>query len=191
MDLTLVAQIFQKWLVFANFLVLPYFLPQLANLFSRIYPPYPWHIATLPLYGVVDFYWMINSRISIFLEPPKNVGDSSVGQRCQVGSIIPTLRDLAVQPPICGRSYHFKCRSQLLHCAPNQIWSTYLVDFHWIPRQALIDPVETLLMWLWLTKIPTQYQLIKPIRLNYHIAALKILVASSPGKIYTRCGCLS
>ena len=121
-----------------------------------------------------------------------NVGDSSAGgQRCQVGSIIPTLRDLAVQPPICGRSYHFKCRSQLLHCAPNQIWSTYLVDFHWIPSQDLIDPVETSLMWLWLMKIPTQYQLIKPIRLNYHIAALKILVASSPGKIYTRCGCLS
>ena len=38
----------QKWLVFANYFGLPNFLPQLANLFTRIYPSYPWHFPSLP-----------------------------------------------------------------------------------------------------------------------------------------------
>ena len=37
----------QKWLVFANYLSLPNFLPQLAIFFTRIYPSYPWHFPTL------------------------------------------------------------------------------------------------------------------------------------------------
>ena len=32
---------------FANICVLPDFLPQPSNFFTRIYPPYPWHFATL------------------------------------------------------------------------------------------------------------------------------------------------
>ena len=34
---------------FAKLFILPEILPQPSNLFTRIYPPYPWHFATLVL----------------------------------------------------------------------------------------------------------------------------------------------
>ena len=46
----------QKWLVFANYFVLPNFLPQMPNLFTRIYPSYPWHF---PILGDRSRKWQL------------------------------------------------------------------------------------------------------------------------------------
>ena len=76
-----------KMAFFANYFGLPNFLPQVANLFTRIYPSNPWHFPTL----LSTFVLWLDFEYGCFQSPGKRKGGASASKLFHLGQLLKRL----------------------------------------------------------------------------------------------------